>query len=302
MSDQRGRARTWARGWVVAAVLAAGCGGESDTAQSATAESEEPVIDFVQEGVWSPRGDRLLVTWNQGGRERLFGVLGPDTTGSASEPGSGLRVSDGPDARGSWSPDGLWVAFGSVRDGQGEIYRMRPDGVQVERLSDDPAHDSDPAYSPDGSRIAFVSTRTDGVARLHIMNADGSNVSFVGSAPGIAHANPEWAPDGSRLAVQVTMDDGEYIFLATPEGGWGRVKGGASPSWAANGDDIFFARNDSILVARTSSGSLGLVLADGTAPRASPDGRWLSFVRGAYPQSSLYALDLVNGNVVRLTR
>ncbi len=128
-----------------------------------------------------------------------------------------------------------------------------------------------------------MSTRTDGMARLHIMNADGSDVSFVGSALGIAHSNPGWAPDGSRLAVQVTMDDGEYIFLATPEGGWGRVKGGASPSWASNGDDIFFARNDSILLASTSSGSLGLVLPDGTAPRASPDGRWLSFVRGAYP-------------------
>jgi Tol biopolymer transport system component len=287
---------------ILVLVFAVACGGQPEAPVEEAEVEAEVVVNFIHEGVWSPRGDRLMVTWDQGGRSRLFGVLAPDTFDTAQEPGSGLRVSDGPDSRASWSPAGDWVAFGSTRDGQGEIYRMRPDGMELVRLTNDPAHDTDPAYSPDGRRIAFISTRTDGAARLHIMDADGGNVSMVSSGPGIAHSSPEWEPGGRRLAVQVTMDDGEYIFVATPEGGWGRVKGGASPSWASNGDDIFLERNDSILVAGTSAGSLRFVLANGRAPRSSPDGRWLSFVRGTYPTSALFALDLVTGEEYPLTR
>ncbi|MCH7532873.1 MAG: PD40 domain-containing protein [Gemmatimonadetes bacterium] len=282
-------------------LVVSGCGGESEI-QPAQTEPEGPEVDFIQEAVWSPSGDRLLAAWHQGGRYRLYGVLGPDTTGSALEPGSGLRVSDGPDLWPTWSRDGLWVAFSSSRDGQSEIYRMRPDGMQVERLTDDPAEDAHPAFSPDGRSLAFISDRTDGAPRLHIMDADGSNVRVVGSGPGTGHHAPAWSPDGTRLAVQVTMEDGEYVYLATPAGGWGRVKAGTFPAWAPNGDDIYLTRNDSLLVTRASTGSIRLVLADGFAPRPSPDGRWLAFVRGEWPISALYVLDLETGVERRLTR
>ena len=281
--------------------VVSGCGPESEV-QPVDTEAEEPEIDFIQEAVWSPNGDRLLAAWHQKGRYRLYGVLGPDTTGSALEPGSGLRLSAGPDLWPTWSSDGSWVAFSSTRDGQSEIYRMRPDGMQVERLTDDPAEDTDPAFSPDGLSLAFISDRTDGVPRLHIMDADGSNVRAVAGGPGTAHHGPAWSPDGTRLALQVTMEDGEYVYVATPAGGWGRVKLGTLPAWAPNGDDIYLTRNDSVLVARVSSGSLRFVLADGFAARPSPNGRWLAFVRGQWPTSALYVLDLETGVEQRLTR
>ncbi len=282
-------------------LVASGCGGESEMRPAQT-EPEKLEVDFIQEAVWSPSGDRLLAAWHQGGRYRLYGVLGPDTTGSALEPGSGLRVSDGPDLWPTWSRDGLWVAFSSTRDGQSEIYRMRPDGMQVERLTDHLAEDADPAFSPDGQSLAFISDRTDGAPRLHIMDADGSNVRAVGNGPGTEHHGPAWSPDGTRLAVQITMEDGEYVYLATTAGGWGRVGAGTLPAWAPNGDDIYLTRNDSLLVARASTGSLRLVLTDGFAPRPSSDGRWLAFVRGEWPTSALYVLDLETGVERRLTR
>lgn len=284
-----------------AGLVAAGCAAEPEV-PPAQAEPEAPEVDFIQEAVWSPAGDRLLVAWDQGGRVRLYGVHGPDTTDSAIEAGSGLPVSDGPDLGPSWSKNGLWVAFSSSRDGQGEIYRMRPDGMQVERLTDDPAEDTDPSFSPDGRTIAFVSDRTDGVPRLHLMDIDGENVRAVPNPPGERHQRPDWSPDGTRLALQVTMEDGDYVYLANPGGGWGRVKAGTFPAWASNGDDIYLTRNDSLLVMRTSSGSLRLLLPDGFAPRPSPDGRWVAFVRGAWPTSALYALRLDTGLEVRLTR
>jgi len=282
-------------------LVVSGCGPESEV-QPVDTETEQPEIDFIQEAVWSPNGDRLLAAWHQKGRYRLYGVLGPDTTGSALEPGSGLRLSAGPDLSPTWSSDGSWVAFSSTRDGQSEIYRMRPDGMQVERLTDDPAEDADPAFSPDGLSLAFISDRTDGVPRLHIMDADGSNVRAVAGGPGTEHHGPAWSPDGTRLALQVTMEDGEYVYVATPAGGWGRVKPGTLPAWAPNGDDIYLTRNDSVLVARVSSGSLRFVLADGFAARPSPNGRWLAFVRGQWPTSALYVLDLETGVEQRLTR
>ncbi len=288
----------------VLALGAVACSRGDDAAvEDAPAAGDEPEINTIVDAEWSPRSDRLIVTWNRGGRVRLFGVLGPDTTGAALEPSEGLRISDGPDMHASWSPDGLWVAFASTRDGQAEIYRMRPDGMQVERLTDDPAEDTDPDYSPDGAWIAFVSTRTDGAPRLHIMRADGTEVRMVSNPPGTAHAQPDWSPDGSRIALQVTTDQGQdEIWVATPEGGWGRVRRGASPAWAPNADDIFLSRGDTILVARMSSGSLRIVHQGGAHPRPSPDGRWLAFVRGAHPVSRLYALDLRSGREIQLTR
>jgi len=85
---------------------------------------------------------------------------------------------------------------------------MRPDGMQVERLTDDPAEDTDPSFSPNGRTIAFVSDRTDGVPRLHMMDIDGQNVRAVPNPPGERHQRPDWSPDGTRLALQVTMEDG----------------------------------------------------------------------------------------------
>ena len=286
---------------IVAGLAVSACAPEADV-QPAETEPEQPEVDFIQEAVWSPGGDRLVAAWHQRGQYRLYGVLGPDTTGSALEPGSGLRLSEGPDLWPTWSRDGSWVGFSSTRSGQSEVYRMRPDGMQVERLTDDPAEDTDPAFSPDGQSLAFISDRTDGAPRLHIMNADGSNVRIVPGGPGTEHRGPEWSPDGARLVLQVTTESGEYVYVATPAGGWGRVKAGAFPAWAPNGDDVYLTRNDSVLVSRVSTGSLRLVLADGFAARPSPDGRWLAFVRGKWPTSALYVLDLETGIEQRLTR
>ena len=53
---------------------------------------------------------------------------------------------------------------------------MRPDGMQAENLTLDPANDRDPAYDPRGRRIAFVSDRADGALRLHVMTSEGEDV------------------------------------------------------------------------------------------------------------------------------
>ena len=49
-----------------------------------------------------------------------------------------------------WSPDGQWIGFTSERNGSADLYRMRPDGSGLERVTDDPAYDDQAAFSPDG--------------------------------------------------------------------------------------------------------------------------------------------------------
>ncbi len=65
------------------------------------------------------------------------------------------------------------IAFLSERDGNGEIYVMNADGSGLTRLTNNPASDLSPDWSPDSKRIAFTSTR-DGNFEIYVMNADGS--------------------------------------------------------------------------------------------------------------------------------
>ena len=68
------------------------------------------------------------------------------------------------------------IAFSSTRDGDSEIYVMDRDGSNQVRLTNDPARDYDPSWSPDGERIVFVSRRNGGVDRVYVMDSGGRNL------------------------------------------------------------------------------------------------------------------------------
>lgn len=65
------------------------------------------------------------------------------------------------------------IAFVSERDGNAEIYVVNADGTGLGRLTNDPAEDTGPAWSPDGTGITFASDR-DGNFDIYAMNADGT--------------------------------------------------------------------------------------------------------------------------------
>jgi dipeptidyl aminopeptidase/acylaminoacyl peptidase len=72
------------------------------------------------------------------------------------------------------------IAFASQREGNFELYTMKPDGSDVRRLTDNPASDLQPAWSPDGQRIAFTSNRS-GNSDIWVMDADGTHALRLGS-------------------------------------------------------------------------------------------------------------------------
>jgi Tol biopolymer transport system component len=90
------------------------------------------------------------------------------------------------------------IVFVSDRDGNNEIYTCNADGSNVTRLTNNAAADEDPAWSPDGTQIAFIRDMGTWGGNLCIMNADGSNVvqkTFTGDVK-----NPAWSPNGTMIA------------------------------------------------------------------------------------------------------
>jgi Tol biopolymer transport system component len=127
---------------------------------------------------------------------------------SVNPDGSGLTLltaeSPADEIGPAWSPDGRKIAFYSNRDDPNptscrprctyDVYVMNADGSGVTRLTDDPAQDRGPAWSPDGQRIVFFSYRSP--VGLYVMSADGSNETALG--PG--DSNPAWSPLGDKIA------------------------------------------------------------------------------------------------------
>lgn len=310
-----------------ASLVAGGCGqaGTPDASSGApgsetgragdrpgeTAPPAEPVRpDEVLEGTWSPDGYRLAVTWDRGPGARLYGLLaGTDST--PPDAGRGLPLSPGRGAWAAWSPDGLWIAYGSG----GNLHRMRPDGTQDEVLTTGSSLDDHPAYAPDGRRIAFVSRMAGGEeAGLWTMSADGSDRRRVPLPLRGSWRAPAWHPGGEALAAELATDQGTAVYRVDPDRGSAvRLAAGRAPAFSPSGDTLYFSRDDSVFrmgwpvaegAAREDGDAIvspGLVVAPGWAPHPAPDGRRLAFVRGSPPRSALYLLDLTSGDTLRVT-
>jgi Tol biopolymer transport system component len=144
--------------------------------------------------VWSPTGDTILFSSWKSGRLQIYSI---------KSDGSGLvqltKSSGGNDSP-VWSPDGTKIAFVSWRDSKYpndceggdcnfEIYVMNADGSNQTRITDNPAEDWAPAWSPDGTKIAFQSLRNEPAhpkdcgdkcnSEIYVMNVNGSDVMRI---------------------------------------------------------------------------------------------------------------------------
>ena len=165
------------------------------------------------------------------------------------------------DYNASFSYDGEWVVFTSERFGSADIFRVRADGTGLERLTDDPAFDDQGALSPDGSRLAFVSTRKDGSSDIYILDLSTGKVRNLTDAPG-GDFRPSWSPDGRMLAFSsdrgsaFPMTEGAwehvqpaYVYVVGADGkglrklsAEGQLSG--SPKWSADGTRVVYYELD----------------------------------------------------------
>jgi hypothetical protein len=201
------------------------------------------------------------------------------------------------------SPDGTRVAFTvawypegeSLMDG--DIYVADIDGTDLRRLTTAAQMDEQPAWSPDGTRLAFRSMRS-GNWDIWVMAADGSEQVnlMVNELPATStDATPAWSPDGLRIVYSSDIDNFAYAKLWTmrPDGSnkrrvlpqAGTTDIDREPSWSPDGSRIAFRRIGSggfgseIMIATIATGEVKRVELDGVQmfPSWSPDGSLIAF-------------------------
>jgi len=130
------------------------------------------------------------------------------------------------------------IAFCSDRDGNWEIYVMNADGTGQTRLTNNPLPDLEPAWSPDGTKIAFVRGNPESWPSgfedwdIWVMNADGTGQTQLTSS--IRHeSGPTWSPDGTKIAFTKGIpgeDEPCEIWVMNSDGS-GQTALIGNPSW-----------------------------------------------------------------------
>jgi Tol biopolymer transport system component len=179
------------------------------------------------------------------------GLLAQLACQSPSEPA--MDAAPAPPAS-AWPPGRLvrTIAFVSDRDGNAEVYAMTVLGTQQINLSQNPADDLDPSWSPDGTKVVFVRRSATG-SEIWLMSSSGTGQVQLShtfrDSPAYAGA-PRWSPDGSRIV---------FLRSASPNG-WG---------------DLYVISAAGGLEKKLTTGKFVV-----TAAAWSPDGTQLAFVRG----------------------
>ncbi len=206
------------------------------------------------------------------------------------------------------------IAFYSYReapDGNAEVYVIQPDGSNLLNLTNHEDTDTRPAWSPDGNRMAFQSSRG-GSSDIWVMDADGSNpVNLTEEGPGM-EAEPAWSPDGSRIAYFVPHgEDDIYVMDAdgsNPVNITNHEAMDHAPAWSPNGGVIAFysgrsGDGDIYLMGEDGSNPVNITNHPGkdTEPAWSPDGNRIAFRSSRDDDQEIYVMDADGSNQVRLT-
>ena len=109
------------------------------------------------------------------------------------------------------------------------------DGSGQTNISNNPATDLYPSWSPNGTKIAFANNTNDGSWEIYVMNADGTNPIRLTNHP-FSDQSPSWSPDGTKIAFVSNRDNGNqaiYVMNADDGSDVKRLSTGGQPDWGS---------------------------------------------------------------------
>ncbi|PDW02528.1 PD40 domain-containing protein [Candidatus Viridilinea mediisalina] len=202
-------------------------------------------LNWAYQPVWSPDGQHIAFIYSESGNELASKLFTMRSHGSdiVEIPIFFQLNNERPNwiADLAWHPDGNRISFSSVdvREGEGVTYHYNYSAIYIVDKNGGAAQfvtaGSAPAWSPDGSRLAFIANTAGDVGFLFVMPADRSSEARLISEDDFFEAyEPTWSPDGSRLAYYGMGLEGHGIFIINADGS-GRFKlvdDSRSPNWS----------------------------------------------------------------------
>jgi Tol biopolymer transport system component/imidazolonepropionase-like amidohydrolase len=230
--------------------------------------------------------DRLIVT------VAALAACGSWLVGQSPARDVRLTLREGTSMAAALSPDGKTIAI----DFLGALWTLGIDGGAARRILEDGYDARLPAWSPDGTRLAFQAYLRD-TWHIWAISADGTGLQELTSGP-YDDREPHWSPDGTRLAFSSDRGGNYDIWILTIATGEVRrltthAANDSMPAWSPDGREIAFVsdRPELGVYARAlEAGSERLLVADRAAvwsPSWTPDGKTVAYVSVEGPASRL---------------
>lgn len=203
----------------------------------------------------------------------------------------------------SWSADGRAIAYTSYRRGYPDVYISYIYQGKMDQPTGgtETIHNFLPAFSPDGSRLAFMTNR-DGNMEIYVVNRDGSGLRRVTRHPG-NDSTPTWSPAGNQIAFTSDRSGSPQIYIVDADG-LGQPRRITSESWADRATWSPAPYNEIAYAGRTGPGfdikifslEQGQVrtITDGVgsneSPAWSPNGRHVAFASTRAGRTQIFTI------------
>ena len=206
------------------------------------------------------------------------------------------------------------IAFSSTRTGNADVWKIESTGANSVNLSNNPASDSRPFWSPNGKKIAFLSYRNgDANIEIWVMNPDGSEQKQLTNNPSGEVFAPDWSPDGSKIVFSNNRSGNFEIRLIDADGTNPKKLTAdpgvdSGPRWSPDGSEIIFVSN------RTGNNDIWIMDANGLnktqltnnpefdeKPIWSPDGSQIAFESKRSGNRDIWLMEADGTNLKNLT-